>query len=141
MLKSLKEDGVEEVYSGSNVKRLLNRLPRPQQQRFRRHQIRKNPNQVKTSLLEFAEWLQLEADCLEFDPTDQVLHPKKEQKPQSRIRQAAVMYGAAQPPPTITPGENPPKTKGKRKVHCPYCNSMEHYLSQCTDFLVLTETR
>ncbi|XP_062287006.1 uncharacterized protein LOC133992303 [Scomber scombrus] len=138
MLKSLKDDGVEELHSGSNVKRLLNRLPRSQQQRFRRHQIRKNPNQVKTSLLEFAEWLQLEADCLEFDPTDQAFQARKEQKPRPIIRQATVMYGAEHPQVKTTPAAPPPKVKGKAKIHCPYCDSVAHYLSQCTDFAALT---
>ena len=138
MLKSLKDEGVEELHSGSNLKRLLNRLPRSQQQRFRRHQIRKNPNQVKTSLLEFAEWLQLEADCLEFDPTDQAFQARKEQKPRPLIRQATVMYGAEHPPVKTTPAAPPPKVKSEAKIHCPYCDSVAHYLSQCTDFAALT---
>ncbi|XDV54023.1 hypothetical protein PO909_022401 [Leuciscus waleckii] len=59
MLKALKGDRIEEM---SNVKRLLNLLPRSQQNQFRRHHLKRNPDKTKFSLLEFADWLQLEAN-------------------------------------------------------------------------------
>lgn len=68
--QSPKGEGIEELQSGSNVKRLLNRLPRSQQNQFRRHHLKRNPDKTKFSLLVFADWLQLEANCMKFDPTD-----------------------------------------------------------------------
>lgn len=41
MLKVLKQDGVEEVHSGSYVKCLLSHLPCLQQTQFRRHHLKK----------------------------------------------------------------------------------------------------
>ncbi|KAL1276940.1 hypothetical protein QQF64_023613 [Cirrhinus molitorella] len=80
MLKALKGDGIEELHSGSNVKRLLSRLPRSQQTQFRRHHLKRNPDKTKFSLLEFADWLQLEANCMEFDPTDEFRSTKRDQR-------------------------------------------------------------
>nr|XP_055027031.1 uncharacterized protein LOC129416689 [Misgurnus anguillicaudatus] len=140
MLKALKGDGVEELHSGSNVKRLLNRLPRSQQTQFRRHHLKRNPDKTKFSLLEFADWLQLEANCMEFDPTDGVKATKRDQRTviRGQGQQTTIMHGIEQKKAIEPKAKVSVAHSAKPKAVCPYC-SMEHYLSQCTTFIALTK--
>ncbi|XP_021324376.1 uncharacterized protein [Danio rerio] len=143
MLKALKDDGIEELHSGSNVKRLLNRLPRSQQTQFRRHHLKRNPDKTKFSLLEFADWLQLEANCLEFDPTDTTRTLNRDQRAVTRqqTRQTSILHGVNQRQTTeqvTKPTIIQQKAPNKHKPVCPYCNA-EHYLGQCTAFNTLTK--
>ncbi|XP_052446016.1 uncharacterized protein LOC127987697 [Carassius gibelio] len=143
MLKALKEEGIEELHSGSNVKRLLNRLPRSQQTQFRRHHLKRNPDKTKFSLLEFADWLQLEANCMEFDPTDETKTIKRDQRAVIRgySKQTTILHGVEQRQATEPLPESKavhPKLPTMRKAVCPYCCA-EHYLSQCTVFTTLTK--
>lgn len=129
MLKALKGDGIEELHSGSNVKCLLNRLPRSQQTQFRRHHLKKNPDKMKFSLLEFADWLQLEANCMEFDPIDETRTKKRD--PRAAIRgqskQTTILHGVEQrqviEPLTKTKALHP-KVPTKPKAICPYCRTL-----------------
>ncbi|XP_042575337.1 uncharacterized protein LOC122136428 [Cyprinus carpio] len=143
MLKALKEEGIEELHSGSNVKRLLNRLPRSQQTQFRRHHLKRNPDKTKFSLLEFADWLQLEANCMEFDPTDETRTLKRDQRAviRGQSKQTTILHGVEQrqaTEPLPKPKAVHPKVPTKPKAVCPYCRA-EHYLSQCTVFTALTK--
>ena len=68
----------------------------------------------------------------------------KEQKyaPRSQSGHTTVLHGAEQHNPTVRSEKNaavPPKAPTKGKPFCPYCNSTEHYLTQCTVFTALTK--
>ncbi|XP_035235202.1 uncharacterized protein LOC118206521 [Anguilla anguilla] len=144
MLKSLKGEGREELHCGSNVKRLLSRLPKHQQERFRRQQYRKNPDQLKLSLIDFSDWLKAEVRCLDIEPSLQAHSEKdkKDSKYKSKVKVTTVMHGtdsSKNPQSDVTSKAAPPiQTRGKAKIYCPYCNS-EHYLSQCESFAKLTK--
>lgn len=70
MFKALKEDGVEELHSGSNVKWLVVSYKRSHLYQFQRHQLRSNLHKVKFFSLELEAWLEMEANCMQFNTTD-----------------------------------------------------------------------
>ncbi|XP_039539859.1 uncharacterized protein LOC120487658 [Pimephales promelas] len=145
MLKALRGEGHEELHCGSNVKRLLSRLPKHQQERFRRQQYRKDPDKLKLTLTDFSEWLKAEVRCLDIEPSLQA-HSEKDRREykqqKSNVKITTVMHGTGSSSnhPSNTPSKvaHSIRTQVKGKIYCPYCEA-EHYLSQCESFAKLTK--
>ncbi|CAM4718193.1 unnamed protein product [Leuciscus chuanchicus] len=145
MLKALRGEGHEELHCGSNVKRLLSRLPKHQQERFRRQQYRKDPDKLKLTLTDFSEWLKAEVRCLDIEPSLQA-HSEKDKREfkqqKSKVKITTVMHGTGSSSnylsDTSSQAAHSIRTQGKGKIYCPYCEA-EHYLSQCESFAKLTK--
>lgn len=143
MLKVLKGDDTEELHSGSNVKHLLKHLPCAQQAQFRRHHLKRNPDKTKFSLLEVEDWLHLEANCMEFDSTDDTRATKLDQGAAiwGKTNHKKLSYGIEQwqaIEPITKSRVIHLNVSSKHKAICPHCRA-EHYLSQCTTFIALTK--
>lgn len=65
LLKTLGQAGSVELYCGSHVARLLNKLPPERRADFRRHMLHR-PG-VTYSLVDLAEWLKYESWCQSYD--------------------------------------------------------------------------
>ena len=98
------------------------------------------------NLVDFSEWLQYEARCQDSEGQTNIRDSKpdskwkKEQKHDSRSsRPATVLHGAddTSAKHSEEPAAKKPASTGKKKTwqaHCPYCESEEHFLSQCDHF-------
>jgi len=123
MLQFLHGEGQEELQCGSNVKRLLSRLPKHQQEMFRCQQHRMNPDKMKVSLIDFSEWLKAEVRCLDIEPSLQA-HSEKDRKDfmqqKSKVKVTPVMHGidSSRDPPSDRPYKATPSVQiqGKGKI-------------------------
>ncbi|XP_046731714.1 uncharacterized protein LOC124402619 [Silurus meridionalis] len=145
LLKSLGSKGYAELQCRSHVARLLTKLPADLCASFRKHL----PHQNTYTLPDLAEWLKLESWCQDYKSTNQ----RKEQRrkmvqarpgPVAKPRLPSVLHGANQPPEAapqvLTPSYQSEPAWGSEQIRvlCPYCNSTEHHLSQCTTFKAFT---
>lgn len=143
LLRTLGPEGNVELQCGSHVVRLLTKLPPDLRASFRRHMPYQSG--VVYNLLDLAEWLKFESWCQDCDD----LNSRKEQRRKTaqqrsgsvvKSRFATVLHGADQTPNTATQvlsSFKPTKTAQRpeqSKVLCPYCDSTEHFLSQCPTF-------
>ncbi|XP_053710099.1 uncharacterized protein LOC128752671 [Synchiropus splendidus] len=142
LLQTLGPEGEIELNCGSHVARLLSKLPPEQRADFRRHQG-KQPRAGHT-LYELSEWLRYESWCQGFDNQlgGRGSRDRSYAKSESPKKQTTtILHGAEEPPvPPIQPGkESPVKTQTKTKAYCAYCESKEHYFSQCSDVAKLSK--
>ncbi|KAK7944873.1 hypothetical protein WMY93_000601 [Mugilogobius chulae] len=142
MLQTLGTEGKIELRCGSHVSRLLSKLPTEMRSEFRRHMCRRS-NAVY-DLIEFSEWLQVEAWCQTSDGQkgayghkDKAL-PKQDYRRETKpARSATILHGAEDPPPTsenVSSAQTNRKGRSGAKAYCPYCDTEDHFLSECATF-------
>lgn len=133
MLQTLGPEGAIELKCGSHVARLLSKLPVEQRADFSRNQV-KQPGTIST-LYDLSEWLRYGSWCQGFDSLPTGKSSKERQIAHSGKQTVAVLHGAREASETATlPHKESSVTKNvKNKAYCPYCESTEHYLSQCSD--------
>ncbi|XP_072569309.1 uncharacterized protein [Paramormyrops kingsleyae] len=146
MLQTLGQDGQVELQCGSHVERLLSKLPLNLRSEFRRCMGR-GPGR-RYDLLEFSEWLQYEAWCQDSGGQVNCGEPKLESRRKvglttsgniKSFRPAMVLHGTEDASDKQTANSSSTKPEGThqnkiRQVYCPYCESEEHFLSQCMTF-------
>ncbi|XP_048030334.1 uncharacterized protein LOC125279307 [Megalobrama amblycephala] len=150
MLDQLGSPGHTELTCGSHVSRLLAKLPHDLRANFKRY-----VNPLKTpipTLTEFAEWLEYEVRVQE-DGTQFSIDSSRERqsfrKDQQRVpklshKSTAIFHGSEQSPVSKTESVRQKtvsevRTLEKPKKYCPFCNTTQHYLNQCSNFKLLTK--
>lgn len=142
LLKTLGPEGEIELNCGSHVARLLTKLPAEQRADFRRHRF-KQPGTSHT-LHDLSEWLSYESWCLSFDSQVNVRTNRERQPLRPDIRSGkqsvTVLHGLGESSRDVT-GLKPSSEQMKpmRKAYCAYCQSGEHYLSQCSEVAELSK--
>lgn len=129
MLQTLGQEGEIELRCGSHVSRLLSKLPTEMRAEFRRHMCRRS-NAVY-DLMEFSEWLQVETWCQTSDGKKENPSSKADRRGESKPlpRSATILHGAEDVPPKANK-----KSKNTTKAYCPYCDTGDHFLTQCATF-------
>ena len=140
LLKTLGPEGAIELSCGSHVARLLTKLPAEQRADFRRHQF-KQPG-TSHNLHDLSEWLRYESLCMSFDNQVSIRTNRDRPLPRSDTRpgkhMVTVLHGLGEPAGNVS-ASRPVKTTPPRKAYCAYCQSDEHYLSQCSDVAKLSK--
>lgn len=141
MLETLGVEGEVELKCGSHVARLLGKLPPELRADFRRH-LYYQSDSVYT-LPEFSKWLQYEAWCQGHTEPFTKGNPECRTKPARLTRPATVLHGAKaasqiKGPDPGTKISTSSRKRGKVLPYCPYCESSEHFLSQCATFQTFT---
>ncbi len=142
LLKTLGPEGDIELNCGSHVARLLSKLPSDQRAEFRRHMFRQ-PGTIPT-LHDLSNWLRYEAWCHDFDVeiASRGFQDRQPSRPVQNKRTVAVLHGVGEAQ-NLT-FQSPQKGTAQKtkpievKRFCPFCDSTEHYLSQCKEFAKLT---
>ncbi|XP_008403833.1 uncharacterized protein LOC103462653 isoform X2 [Poecilia reticulata] len=143
LLQTLGLEGEVELNCGSHVARLISKLPPEQRADFHRHQF-KLPGTTYT-LYDLSEWLRHESWCQGFDSQDggkgsrdrtcrkADAHPFKQT--------VTVLHNVKGPPEhtSLPPKESRARGKIKSKAYCAYCESTEHYFSQCDGVVKLSK--
>ncbi|KAI2668771.1 hypothetical protein H4Q32_005566 [Labeo rohita] len=140
-LKTLGDEG-DELHCGSHVARLLSKLPPEQRASFRRHM---SYEPAVYTLLDLAKWLKFESWCQDpesfggYKPQKDRARSQVDQQKETkaRTRHTTILHGSNEPSSSIPPALT--KSPGKSFAFCPYCDSKEHYLSQCPTFQSLTK--
>ncbi len=141
MLETLGAEGEVELKCGSIVTRLLGKLPSELQADFRRH-LYFQSDSVYT-LSEFSKWLQYEAWCQSHTEPHNKRNPENRVKPVRLTRPATVLHGAkavsqVKSPEPGSKASTSGRKRGKVQPYSPYCESSEHFLSQCATFQTFT---
>ena len=140
LLKTLGPEGEIELHCGSHVVRLLTKLPAEQRADFRRHQF-KQPGTSHT-LHDLSEWLSYESWCMSFDSQVSARTNRERQPPRPDTRSGkhtvTVLYGLGEPAGNVS-ASSPVKRTPQKKAYCAYCQSDEHYLSQCSEVAKLSK--
>ncbi|CAI5670381.1 unnamed protein product [Oreochromis niloticus] len=145
MLEQLGKEGRAELECGSHVTRLLSKLPHSLRAQFKRFI---NPLQTPIpTLADLAEWLEYEVriqdDDVYFHHPQQPREPRvdrgKGARPKQRSAAATTTILLGYDPPAKGPeppnqASHPVSKVGKPKKFCPFCNNLQHYFNQCTDF-------
>ncbi|XP_046728312.1 uncharacterized protein LOC124400481 [Silurus meridionalis] len=140
LLNSLGSEGDVELRCALHAARLLTKLPPDLRASFKRHL----PHQKSYTLPDLAEWLKLES----WWQYSENLYQRKDQRskmvrpkpgPVVKHKLASGLHGADRPPETVTRvptlhQSEPVRGSEHSRPLCPYCQSTEHYLSQCTTF-------
>nr|XP_055052534.1 uncharacterized protein LOC129438043 [Misgurnus anguillicaudatus] len=150
MLDQLGRHGYTELTCGSHVSRLLAKLPHDLRANFKRY-----VNPLKTpipTLLDLAEWLEYEVrvqeDGTQFDidlsRDRQGPHREQQRGPKVTHKSTAIFHGSEQrQPPKADRSCYNAAEEGKPlerpKKFCPFCNTTQHYLNQCSNFKLLTK--
>ncbi len=100
---------------------------------------------VVYTLLDFVKWLKFESWCQDPESTggDRVRRDRARQRTDFRrdftvkSQPTTILHGADQPTLPVPP--QPAKSMSKGNAFCPYCDSKDHYLSQCTSFQALSK--
>ena len=142
LLQTLGHEGEIELNCGSHVARLLSKLPTEQRAEFRRHQF-KQPGATH-NLYDLSEWLRYETWCQSFDSNTSGRSNKERQNPhfdgRHRKSTVSVLHGAGEPQETYQSQKGCiMKDKAKSKAYCAYCESTEHYFSQCSGVAKLSK--
>lgn len=145
LLKTLGQAGSVELYCGSHVARLLNKLPPERRADFRCHML--HLPGVTYSLVDLAEWLKYESWCQSYD--DQTAKGESRAKrefrgaPRARQTTATVLTGSGNSVDVRATANSPAKVdekaKGRPMVYCSYCQNSEHSFSQCPQIPTLTK--
>ncbi|KAG1926322.1 guanine nucleotide-binding protein G(I)/G(S)/G(O) subunit gamma-2 [Pimephales promelas] len=136
LLQTLGPEGEIELNCGSHVARLLSKLPPEQRADFRRHQFKQLG--ATHTLHDLAEWLRYESWCQGFDSqaTGRSMKERQNVKADGRPgrQTVTVLHGAGESAETASSYHRESSANGgaKRKAYCAYCESTEHYLSQCS---------
>ncbi|XP_048880820.1 uncharacterized protein LOC125748572 [Brienomyrus brachyistius] len=147
MLKTLGPEGEAELRCGSNVARLLTKLPPDMRANFRRHAYK--PLGAVHTLGDLAEWLQYECHCQGYDGLTKgtVVESSRDRRDRRREdkppkRTATILHGTEEVMDKAAElvHTRPPKPKKpSSRSYCPYCDSPEHFLSQCSTFMTFTK--
>ncbi len=142
LLKTLGPEGDIELSCGSHVARLLSKLPSDQRAEFRRHMFRQ-PGSMPT-LHELSNWLRYEAWFHDFDVeiASRGFEDRQTSRPVQNKRTVAVLHGVGETQNLDFPSPQKSTTQKTKPIvvirFCPFCDSTEHYLSQCKEFVKLT---
>ncbi|XP_077351805.1 uncharacterized protein LOC144001182 [Festucalex cinctus] len=131
LLQTLGHEGEVELSCGSHVARLLGKLPTEQRADFRRYQLTR-PGATHT-LWDLSEWLRHESWCQGLDNPVSGQSSKEKQSTKGGSRSSARQTVV------LNSSKESPDKKEKTKAYCPYCESTEHYLSQCSSVSKLTK--
>ena len=134
MLQSQQQKGFCELYASSNVERILNKLPKFRQERFRRQRNHLPASQPDLSLIDLSNFLRTEVRNLGIDPSlwggsdprDGGKGAKGQGRPTTVMLQNEDLKDKQR-------GVSNKLNKSKAKPHCPYCDG-EHWLHACADF-------
>ncbi len=147
LLQSMGSEGLAELTCGSHVERLLEKLPHEQFCQFKRCMSLSRSGPLSYNLLDFSNWLQQEARC----------QPRRERTPQPvrlrpppphLLKSTTILHGAktashmTSSKARVAPlkvSQSLPNTSSEGCPVCAYCNSTEHHVSKCGDFLQLTK--
>ncbi len=145
LLQSMGSEGLAELTCGSHVEWLLEKLPHEQVCQFKRCLSRSGP--LSYNLLDFSNWLQQEARCQprrERTPEPICLRPP----PPHLLKSTTILHGAktashvTSSKARVAPlkvSQPLPNTSSEGCPVCAHCNSTEHHVSKCDDFLQLTK--
>ncbi|KAM9808537.1 uncharacterized protein LOC133157814 [Syngnathus typhle] len=140
LLQTLGHKGEIELSCGSHIARLLSKRPPEQRADFRHSQPTRSG--ATSTLRDLSEWLRHESWCQDFDNSTSSRSSKEKQSTKGNIRpvakQTAVLHSSQEPSVKLVK-EKPVKGKDKSKVYCAYCESTDHYLSQCSGVAQLTK--
>ncbi|XP_035994620.1 uncharacterized protein LOC118563638 [Fundulus heteroclitus] len=143
LLQTLGIEGEVELNCGSHVARLISKLPPEQRADFRRHQF-KQPGGIYT-LYDLSEWLRHESWCQGFDSQvgGKGFRERTSVRADARsTKQTVTVLHNAKGPSKHTflpPKESQAGGQAKGKAYCAYCESTEHYFSQCNDVAKLSK--
>lgn len=148
MLNQLGSPGWTELKCGSHVSRLLAKLPYDLRANFKRFI---NPLQTPIpSLMDLADWLEYEVR-VQVDGTQYCTYPVYEKQGFRKDKRTGdfprklttVLHGGEQ---TKVSFDNVKSTSvssdrkpEKPKKYCPFCDSIQHYMNQCSNFKLLTK--
>ncbi|KAM9753665.1 uncharacterized protein ACNS7B_006885 [Menidia menidia] len=140
MLHQLGEQGRTELRCGSHVSRLLAKLPYDLRANFQRFV---NPIHTPVpTLLDLGEWLEYEvrvqvigdqySDYLDREKPA----PRKERRPELKsYKTTTILHGSEQKGQS---DKDTTATQEKPKKYCPFCDTVQHYLNQCSEFKLLS---
>ncbi|KAG7518329.1 hypothetical protein JOB18_031312 [Solea senegalensis] len=143
MLHQLGEQGRTELRCGSHVSRLLAKLPYDLRANFQRF-----VNPIHTpipTLLDLAEWLEYEMRVQVIG--DQYCDHSDKEKPAPRKEKrfeykshktTTILHGSEQ---NRRSEKETTVTQEKPKKYCPFCDTVQHYLNQCSNFKLLSRER
>ncbi|KAL7857412.1 hypothetical protein SRHO_G00163110 [Serrasalmus rhombeus] len=143
LLQTLGPDGEIELNCGSHVARLLCKLASEQRAENLRQQS-KQPGATH-NLYNLSEWLRYESWCQSFDSPAIGRSSKERQNPRMDSRPerqtVTVLHGAGEPSETTLQPRKRGSMKGnaKSKAYYTYCESTEHYFSQCSGVTKLSK--
>ncbi|XP_057688209.1 uncharacterized protein LOC130913548 [Corythoichthys intestinalis] len=140
LLQTLGPAGEIELKCGSHVARLLSKLPAEQRADFRRHTFKQSG--ISHTLCDLSEWLRYESWCQGFDSQIGIKASRERPNVRNDSRTAkqtvSVLHGAGES--AVYPSQSKAnKVKSKSNAYCAYCESNEHYLSQCTEVAKLSK--
>lgn len=140
LLQTLGPAGETELNCGSHVAR-LSKLPAEQRADFRRHQFKQSG--TSHTLYDLSEWLCYELWCQGFDSqtTTRTHKGRPGMRNDSRVAKqtVTVLHGAGEPTAPLSNKNRIDRGRIKGKAYCPYCESNEHYLSQCGEVAKLSK--
>nr|XP_055025291.1 uncharacterized protein LOC129415362 [Misgurnus anguillicaudatus] len=148
MLNQLGSPGWTELKCGSHVSRLLAKLPYDLRANFKRF-VNPLQNPVPT-LIDLADWLEYEVRVqvegtqygTYHEPDKQAFRKDKRVGFMQR-KQTTVLHGGEQTCLSIenvkTTSVSTDKKPEKPKKYCPFCDSIQHYMNQCSNFKLLTK--
>ncbi len=150
MLEQLGGYGRTELTCGSHVSRLLTKLPHDLRANFKRY-----VNPLKTpipTLLDLAEWMEYEVrvqeDGTQFntDSSGERMSSHREQRRGLKVshKPTAIFHGSEQRQALDSESVQQSavsevRSQEKPKKYCPFCNTTQHYLNQCSNFKLLTK--
>lgn len=143
LLQTLGLEGEAELNCGSHVARLISKLPAEQRADFRRHQF-KQPGSTYT-LYDLSAWLRQESWCQGFDGQAGVRSSRERTSVKAEARPGrqtvTVLHNLKGPSEHTFPPVKESRARGKvkNKAYCAYCESTEHYFSQCDDVAKLSK--
>ncbi|XP_057695374.1 uncharacterized protein LOC130917729 [Corythoichthys intestinalis] len=144
MLFQLGDLGQTELKCGSHVSRILTKLPHHLRADFKRH-----VNPLRTpipTLLHLSDWLEYEVrvheDILQFSNKSSRDRPftRKEQPRETQPKGSFVFHSSELKQAEMRPSKHESKENTKEPTKfCPFCNTTQHFLNQCTNFKILTK--
>ncbi|CAI5677835.1 unnamed protein product [Oreochromis niloticus] len=133
MLAQLGRKGIVELECGSHVSRLLEKLPHDLRSSFRRY-IHPQDIPIPT-LTDFSDWLeyelQVQVDTARFS-SKRAAFPRGEERRKFTGKTTTILLNTEPQESGAPPAAATAKHKGKK--YCPYCNSADHSLNNCSNF-------
>lgn len=144
MLDQLGDIGQTELKCGSHVSRILTKLPHHLRADFKRHI---DPFKIPIStLLHLSNWLEykvrVQEDRSQFSNSTSKDRPvtRKEQAWDLRHKSTFVLHGSEQKQMDKKPVNREVWGNTREPIkRCPFCNTPQHFLNQCTNFKILTK--
>uniref|UniRef100_A0AAV2MMI3 Uncharacterized protein n=1 Tax=Knipowitschia caucasica TaxID=637954 RepID=A0AAV2MMI3_KNICA len=147
MLHQLGREGYAELRCGSHVSRLLAKLPHDLRANFHRYV---NPiNTPIPTLLDLADWLEYEVRIQVSGDQHSSYSPRERQAPSKNRRpdyksqkSTTILLGSesVESNEKMASAPVPAKegTNEKPKKYCPFCDSVQHYMNQCSNFKLMS---